>query len=83
MHVEVVWFFLLVTDLHSFLHNFFCPRENWQTQGEDTEESVSLTKPRTKTSTTAPEEASLTQKKPAQKKPTVLLIFIFYNYLSL
>lgn len=42
-------------------------------QGEDTEESVNLTQPRTKTSTTAPEEASLTQKTPAKKKPTVIL----------
>lgn len=43
-------------------------------QGEDTEEAVSITKPRTKTSTTAPEEASLTQKTPAKKKPTVLIL---------
>ncbi|XP_013148758.1 PREDICTED: muscle M-line assembly protein unc-89-like [Papilio polytes] len=39
-------------------------------KGEDTEESVSLTKPRTKTSTTAPEDASLTHKTPAKKEPT-------------
>lgn len=53
-------------------------------QGEDTEESVSLNKPRTKTSTTAPEEASLTQKTPAKKKPTVqnnkfLIISVFFQ----
>lgn len=42
------------------------------TKGEDVEsdETVNLNKPRTKTSTTAPEEASLTQKTPAKKKPT-------------
>ncbi|CAF4902481.1 unnamed protein product [Pieris macdunnoughi] len=39
-------------------------------KGEDTEESVSLTKPKTKTSTTAPEDATLTQKTPSKKKQT-------------
>lgn len=49
-------------------------------QGEDTEESVNLTQPRTKTSTTSPEEASLTQKTPAKKKLTVL--FSYHSLLS-
>lgn len=52
-------------------------------QGEDTEEAVSLTKPRTKTSTTSPEEASLTQKTPAKKKPKTVLIISFFDYLSI
>lgn len=46
-------------------------------QGEDTEESVSMTKPRKKTSTTAPGEASLTQKTPTKKKLTVPIFSIF------
>lgn len=63
---------------HSFTSNLTCLVMG---QGEDTEEAVSITKPRTKTSTTAPEEASLTQKTPAKKKPTVLIPLLF-NYLS-